>query len=52
MDAFNLFNRTQAGNPGTTFTSPASFGLVTTGLNRTVGTGTSRQVQLSLRFNF
>lgn len=28
--------RTQAGNPGTTLTSPASFGLVTTGLNRTI----------------
>jgi hypothetical protein len=52
MDTFNLFNRTQAGNPGTTFTSPASFGLITSGLNRTIGTGTSRQLQLSLRFNF
>jgi hypothetical protein len=52
VDTFNLFNRTQAGNPGTTFTSPASFGLVTSGLNRTIGTGTSRQLQLSLRFTF
>jgi outer membrane receptor protein involved in Fe transport len=52
IEAFNIFNRTQAGNPGTTLTSPASFGLVTTGLNRTIGTGTARQLQLALRFNF
>ncbi len=52
VEAFNLFNRTQAGNPGTVFTSPASFGLVNSGLNRTIGTGTSRQLQLALRFMF
>jgi hypothetical protein len=52
MDTFNLFNRTQAGNPGTTFTSSATFGLVTSGLNRTIGSGTSRQIQLALRFTF
>ncbi len=51
-DMFNVFNRTLAGNPGTTFTSPASFGLVNSGLNRTIGTGTSRQIQFSLRFTF
>jgi hypothetical protein len=52
IEAFNIFNRTQAGNPGTTLTSPASFGLITSGLNRTIGTGTSRQLQLAMRFNF
>ena len=52
IEAFNIFNRTQAGNPGTTLTSPASFGLVNTGLNRTIGTGTARQLQLALRLNF
>jgi hypothetical protein len=52
VEAFNLFNRTQAGNPGTTFTSPASFGLVSSGLNRSIGTGTARQMQLAARFNF
>lgn len=52
VEAFNVSNRTQAGNPGTTLTSPASFGVVTAGLNRTIGTGTSRQLQLALRFNF
>jgi len=51
-ETFNISNRTQAGNPGTTLTSPASFGIITSGLNRTIGTGTSRQVQLALRFNF
>jgi hypothetical protein len=51
-EAFNLFNRTQAGNPGTNFSVPASFGLVNTGLNRTIGTGTSRQIQFALRLNF
>jgi len=51
-DMFNIFNRTQAGNPGTTFTSSATFGLVNSGLNRTIGTGTSRQIQLALRFTF
>lgn len=52
LETFNLFNRVQAGNPGTTLTSPASFGLVVSGLNRTIGTGTSRQLQLAMRFNF
>lgn len=51
-EAFNLFNRVQAGNPGTTFTSPATFGVVTAGLNRTIGTGTARQLQFALRLNF
>jgi hypothetical protein len=52
VEAFNLFNRTQAGNPGTTLTSPASFGLITAGLNRTIGTGTARQLQVAMRLNF
>ena len=52
IEAFNVFNRTQAGNPGTTLTSPATFGIVTSGLNRTIGTGTARQLQLAARFNF
>jgi len=52
VETFNVLNRTLAGNPGTTFTSLASFGLVNSGLNRTIGTGTSRQVQLALRFTF
>jgi hypothetical protein len=52
VETFNILNRTQAGNPGLTFTSPASFGLVNSGLNRTIGTGTARQLQLALRVTF
>jgi hypothetical protein len=52
VETFNLFNRIQAGNPGTTLTSPAAFGFITSGLNRTIGTGTSRQMQLAMRLNF
>jgi hypothetical protein len=52
IETFNISNRTQAGNPGATLTSPASFGLITSGLNRTIGTGTSRQMQLAMRLNF
>jgi hypothetical protein len=52
FEAFNLFNFTQAANPGSTWTSPASFGIVSSGLNRTIGSGTSRQLQLAMRLNF
>jgi len=52
IESFNIANRVQGGNPGTTFTSPATFGIVTNGLNRTIGTGTARQMQLAARFNF
>ena len=52
VETFNLFNRTQGNLPGTTLTSPGTFGIVTTGLNRTIGTGTARQMQLALRLNF
>jgi len=51
-DMFNLVNHTQPANPGTTWTSTASFGIITSGLNRTIGTGTSRQIQMSLRITF
>ena len=51
-EGFNIANRTQAGNPGTNWSAPASFGLINSGLNRTIGTGTSRQIQLALRLNF
>ena len=52
LEAFNIFNRTQAADPGRNFTSPATFGIISSGLNRTIGTGTSRQIQLALRLNF
>jgi hypothetical protein len=52
FEAFNLFNFTQAANPGSTWTSPASFGIVSSGLNRTIGSGTARQLQLAMRLSF
>jgi hypothetical protein len=52
VEAFNIFNRTLAGNPGTNISAPASFGLINSGLNRSIGTGTSRQLQLGLRLAF
>ena len=52
FETFNILNRIQAANPGTTWTSPASFGIISSGLNTTVGTGTSRQIQLAMRLNF
>ncbi len=63
-EAFNLLNRVQAADPATSIGSirtvqgvavlePAgTFGIVNSGLNRTIGVGTARQVQLALRFLF
>jgi len=52
FEAFNVFNRAQLGNPGTNISSPTSFGVITSPLNRNIGTGTSRQLQFMLRLNF
>ncbi len=52
IEAFNITNHTQPGNPGTTLTSPATFGIISSGLNRTIGSGTEREVQLALRLRF
>ncbi|MGI8782353.1 MAG: TonB-dependent receptor domain-containing protein [Acidobacteriota bacterium] len=51
-EAFNLFNRTQLGNPNTNISSGVSFGRITSPFNRTFGTGTNRQMQFMLRLNF
>ena len=52
-EAFNVFNRAQFGNPSANF-SAADFGRITTTVNgsSTVGSGTPRQFQLSLRLRF
>jgi hypothetical protein len=42
----------RAANPGATFTSLSTFGVITSGFNRTIGTGTSRQLQMALRLLF
>jgi hypothetical protein len=52
VEAFNAFNRVNLGAPGTTVTSPASFGRITGPLNRGYGTGTARQMQFMFRMNF
>ena len=52
LEAFNALNRVNLGAPGTSVTSPASFGRITGPLNRGYGTGTARQIQFMFRFNF
>jgi len=51
-ETFNLFNRAQLGDPSANISTPATFGQIRSPLNRTIGTGTSRQIQLALRLNF
>ena len=52
MEAFNAFNRVNLGAPGTTVTSPSSFGRITGPAQPGYGTGTARQMQFMFRFNF
>jgi hypothetical protein len=52
LETFNLFNRAQLGNPSSNISTPATFGQIRSPLNRAVGTGTARQIQLGLRLNF
>jgi hypothetical protein len=49
---FNAFNRPHLGTPGSNISSPGSFGRITSPMNRTIGTGTARQVQFMLRYIF
>jgi hypothetical protein len=51
-EAFNIFNRTQLGNPNTNLSAGPNFGRITSPFNRLFGTGTNRQMQFSLRLNF
>jgi hypothetical protein len=50
-EIFNLANHPNLAQPNTTFGSP-SFGEIFNTIGRTLGMGTSRQIQLALRFNF
>jgi carboxypeptidase family protein/TonB-dependent receptor-like protein len=52
VEAFNAFNRINLGAPGTTLTSPTTYGRITGPLNRGYGTGTARQMQFMFRVNF
>jgi hypothetical protein len=50
---FNLFNRVQLGQPSSNISSAGSFGRITSTLNNgATGTGTARQIQFMLRFDF
>jgi hypothetical protein len=53
-EAFNILNRDQFGAPNADFSEgPGEFGLITQPVNTTpIGTGTPRQIQLALRFEF
>ena len=52
-EAFNVFNRPQFGDPSGNFSSPVSFGTITTTVNTTgIGTGTPREIQFALRLEF
>jgi hypothetical protein len=52
MEAFNVFNHPQLGNPNVNFSSTL-FGQITSISNTTpIGTGTARSVQFAARFTF
>jgi len=53
VEAFNIFNRVQYGDPIGDFTVLSQFGVIQSTINTTpIGTGTPRQVQFMLRFGF
>ena len=49
---FNLFNRPHFALPASNYSSASAFGRITSPANRTVGTGTARQIQFMLRYIF
>jgi hypothetical protein len=49
---FNLFNRPHFGLPASNISAASAFGRITSPANRTVGTGTARQIQFMLRYMF
>ena len=52
LDAFNLFNLDQYGNPARDFSAPLTFGVLSPLNSGPTGTGTARQFQLGVRLNF
>ena len=53
IEAFNLTNHPQLGNPGVNTSSSTAFGKITSPINTSpVGAGTPRQLQLMTRFTF
>ena len=52
-DVFNLFNHPELGSPNLDFSSPATFGRITSLMNTSpIGTGGCRSIQLALRLTF
>jgi hypothetical protein len=52
-DVFNVFNHPELGNPNLNFSSPATFGRITSLRNTSpIGTGGCRSIQLALRLTF
>ena len=49
---FNVFNRPNFANPIAQLRSPTSFGRVFNTFGRTLGLGTSRQIQFALKYMF
>jgi len=49
---YGPLNRANLANPNTNISSGSAFGRITGPLNNTYGTGTARQMQFMLRFNF
>jgi TonB dependent receptor len=52
LDAFNVFDIDQFGNPARDFSAPLTFGLLSPLNAGPTGTGTARQIQLGLRVGF
>jgi hypothetical protein len=51
-EAFNAFNRQNLAHPNSNISSGPAFGRITGPLNRGYGTGTARQMQFMVRFNY
>ncbi|MDZ4796690.1 MAG: TonB-dependent receptor [Bryobacteraceae bacterium] len=52
VEAYNVFNRPQFGQPGQSLANPGTFGLSTDTVARPDGTTSNRQLQLALKINF
>jgi len=51
-EVFNVFNRTQFGQPGNLYQSPGTFGFSTDTISRSDGTTSARQMQFGLKLLF
>jgi hypothetical protein len=51
-DFFNIFNHQNFANPSTTFTSPATFGVITATYTPPNRTNAARWIEMGLRFDF